>query len=159
MPSYKSRNTDFVFMQSMCIRVCLFLATFKCVIQLQPNLTGKSHLKNSKFPEGLNRQAEVEERCPTSTEEKPSCCAEPLLDAGESIWESTTSTSTQLLQQPLQPSSRQAGFPASGTFGTAFFSPPGCFPAKFLSALGIHVPLANAARLMNMHVHNAVALA
>lgn len=67
----------------MC--VCISPATFKCVIQLQPNLTEESHLKNSKFPEGLSRQAKVEERCPTSTEAKLPCCAEPLLDAGESI--------------------------------------------------------------------------
>jgi len=64
------KNVDFVLTWRVCIPVCIGLATFKCITQLQLNLIEGSSLKNSKFPQGLSRQAEVEERCPTSTEEK-----------------------------------------------------------------------------------------
>lgn len=64
------KNVDFMLTWSVCIPVCICLATYKCITQLQPNLIEDSSLKNSKFPQGLSRQAEVEERCPTSTEEK-----------------------------------------------------------------------------------------
>lgn len=61
-------NVAFMLTWRVCIPVCICLATFKCIIQLQLNLREGSSLKNSKFPQGLSR--EVEERCPTSTEEK-----------------------------------------------------------------------------------------
>lgn len=55
---------------SVCIHVCAPLAAFKCFAQFQPNLMEFGGLANSKFPQGLSRRAEVEERCPTSAEEK-----------------------------------------------------------------------------------------